>query len=345
MMHEGMRPAEDELVKRAVAQMPLMSDDAFAAGRIALLAKVHADEAREARCLLGTALETVPADPATAGDGLLRAVRCRYARRRRSRAFLSAGAAAAAAGTAAAVLLSVTVAAAPPALAAVSGALSRAAAGSFRMNLFVTEHDTVPGLGPIQPPLRMTGELDLKRNLGEETLSYGWRTLIVGGWTYTQLPPAQAKIDGTGGKLWTEELLGDDTAPPYRSAGAQLAWDFNSDRPFNPQALLALLRSGARVLDEGPVSGPGWTGTRYAFTVSHPEGTRGLVDSITCTVDVDGHGHIRGFAQETVFATSKPAGEMIYTADFTFSDFGIRFSVTPPPASQIDPDIGVAVQF
>jgi hypothetical protein len=40
MMHDGMRPAEDDLVKRAVAKMPLMSDDAFAAGRAALLAKI-----------------------------------------------------------------------------------------------------------------------------------------------------------------------------------------------------------------------------------------------------------------------------------------------------------------
>ena len=47
----------------------------------------------------------------------------------------------------------------------------------------------------------------------------------------------------------------------------------NSDRPFNPQALLAILKSGATVLDEGSVSGPGWAGTRYKFTVSHPAGT------------------------------------------------------------------------
>ena len=96
------------------------------------------------------------------------------------------------------------------------------------------------------------------------------------------------------------------------------------------------------------MSGPGWTGTRYRFTVSHPDGTAGVVDSITCTVDVDRQGHIRGLTQTTVFvASGKPGtpGKMIYTAGFTFSDFGIRFSVTPPPASQINHDIGVAVQF
>ncbi len=135
---------------------------------------------------------------------------------------------------------------------------------------------------------------------------------------------------------------------PYRTTGAQLAWDLNSDRPFNPQALLALLRSVATVLDEGPVSGPGWTGTRYRFSLSHPDGTGGVVDGITCTVDVDSHGHIRSLVQTTVLvASGKPGtpGETIYRLAFTFSDFGARFSVIPPPASQVDTNIGVFMQF
>jgi hypothetical protein len=305
---------------------------------------IHTDEVREARRLLTTAYETVHADPAAASDGMVRAVRRRYARRRRARALASVSVAAAAA-TATAVLLTVTVAAAPSALAAVTSALSRAAAGSFRMKLIVTQHNTVPAPLGIQSPLRITGKLDLKRNLGQEKLSNGWRTLIVGDVAYTRLPPRQAKA--YGGKPWTEERL-QATEPPYNATGAQLAWDFNSDRPFNPQALLALLRSGAKVLNKGSVSGLGWTGNRYRFTVSHPKGTQGLVDSITCTVDVDSQGHIRSLAQTTVFvASGKPhaAGEMIYRAHFTFSDFGIRLSVTPPPANQINHDIGAAIQF
>jgi hypothetical protein len=309
---------------------------------------VHTDEAREARearRLLATAFE--PADPGTAGADLLRAVGRRYARRRRTRALVPAAAAALATGTAAVVLLSVTVAGAPPALAAVTSALSRASTASFRMNLKVTQHNTVPGDQLLRAPLYLTGELDLKRNLGEETLSNGWRTLIVGGKAYTELPPAQEKSYGTGGKPWTEEDLA-QTAPPYGSTGAQLAWDLNSDRPFNPQALLSLLKSGAKILDEGPVSGPGWTGTRYRFSLSHPDGTGRLVDSITCTVDVDRRGHIRSMAQTTAFVAGGKFGARvgtIYTLDFTFSDFGIRFPVTPPPASQVNHDIGVAVQF
>jgi hypothetical protein len=307
---------------------------------------IHVDETHEARRLLATAFDSLPDDP-TAVEGLLRAVRRRHARRHRSRALVLAGAAATAAGTTAVALLSLTVAAAPPALAAVTSALSQAEAESFHMNLTVT---TEPAQG-IPSPLFITGELDLKRNLGQETISNGWRTRIVGGNAYTEILPSQTKQYGTGGKLWTQTPLwvAEDELP-YKSAGGQLAWDFNSNRPFNPQAVLALLNSDAKALDdEGPVSGPGWTGSRYRFTVSHPQDTGGFVDSITCAMDVDRQGHIRRLTQTTVFiATGKPgtAGKTTYTADFTFSNFGVRFSVTPPPASQTNPDIGVgALQF
>jgi hypothetical protein len=309
---------------------------------------LHTDEtreAREARRLLATAFETVPADPATTGE--LRGVRRRYARRRRTRALVSAVGAAAAAGAAATLLLAVAAAGAPPALAAVSRALSKVSAESFRMNLKVTQHDTRPGQGGIKSPLYITGELDLKRGLGNETLSNGRQTRIVGGEAYTELRPAQAKQSGTGGKLWTQASLSGNE-PPYRSAAAQLAWDFNSDRPFNPQALLALLKSGAKVVDQGPVSGLGWTGTRYRFTLSHPQGTGGVVDYLTCTVDVDGQGHVRSLIQSIGFAAGGHPGAaagQIDTLDFAFSSFGVRFSVARPPARQIDRDLGVAVQF
>lgn len=298
----------------------------------------------EARRLLATAFETVPVDPAAAGDGMLRMVRRQHARRRRARRLVSAGAPIAAAGAAVVVLLSATAAGAPPALAAVTGAVSRAAAESFRMHVTVTEHDTVPVNQPtLRSPLRMSGKFDLKRNLGEEVLSNGWQTRIVGGTAYTKITPREARLE-TGGKLWTK-MLQSDAQPPYPSSGAQLAWDFNSDRPFNPQALLALLRSGATVRDEGSVSGTGWSGTRYRFSVSHPVD---IVHRVTCTVDVDASGHIRRFVQVTAFSadgTPRGAGEMIFTLDFTFSDFGVRFVVTPPPASQVDPDLGAAVQY
>ncbi len=308
---------------------------------------IHTDEASEARHLLATAFETLP-DDSMAVENLLRAVRRCHSRRRRSCAITLACGTAVAAGTAAAVFLSVTVAAAPPALAAVTGALSRAEAESFAMNLTVTGN---PALASIPTPLHITGKLDLKRNLGQEAISNGWQTLIVGGNAFTKILPSQTKQYDTGGKIWTETPLwvAEDEIP-YKSPGAQLAWDFNSNRPFNPQAVLAVLNSDTKALDnEGPVSGPGWTGTKYTFVVSHPQDTGGVVDSITCTMDVDGKGYIRNLTQTTVFATggnASTSGKQIYTADFKFSDFGTRFSVTPPPASQTNTDIGVAaLQF
>jgi hypothetical protein len=306
-----------------------------------MMKDVDIDETREARRLLAGALKSEPDDPA-AVDGLLRALRRRHAQHRRSRALLLAGAAAAAAGTAAVALLSVSVAAALPALAAVTGALSQAGSESFRMNLTVT---TTPAQPLLPSPLHITGELDLKRNLGQETISNGWRTLIIGGNAYTKILPSQTRQFGTAGKLWTETpLWAVEDGLPYKSPAGRLAWDFNSSRPFDPQAVVALLNSDDKSLhEEGPVSGPGWTGTRYRFTVSHPQDTGGLVGSITCTIDVDRQGHTRHLAQTTAFGT---AGNPTYTADFTFSDFGIRFSVTPPPASEVNHDIGVgALQF
>ena len=306
---------------------------------------IYADETHEARRLLATAFDTVPDDP-MAVDGLLRAVRTRHTRRRRSRALMLAGGAAAAAGTAAVALLSLDVAAAPPALAAVTGALSQAEAESFHMDLTVTSPQ---GLGVVPTPLHIIGDLDLKRNLGQETISNGWETRIVGGNAYTKILPSQTKQYGTGGKLWTTipQSVAEDEGP-YKSVGGKLGWDFNSSRPFDPQAILGAINSYANALkSNGPVSGQGWTGTRYTFTVSHPQGTGNLIDSITCTIDVDSQGQIRHLSQTTVFATSnKPGVKQTYTADFTFSGFGVRFSVTPPPANETGSGLGVtALQF
>jgi hypothetical protein len=312
-----------------------------------IMEDIHTDETSEARHLLATAYETLP-DDSIAVENLLRAVRRRHTRRRRSRVLSVAGGTAVAAGAAAAVFLSVNVAAAPPALAAVTGALSRAEAGSFAMNLTVTAK---PALNSPATPLHITGKLDLKRNLGQETISNGWQTLIVGGTAYTKILPSQTKQYDTGGKLWTTTPLwvAEDELP-YKSPGGRLAWDFNSNRPFNPQAVLAVLNSDPNALDnEGPVSGPGWTGTKYTFVVSHPKDTGGVVDSISCNMGVDSKGYIRNLTQTTVFATggnASTSGKQTYTADFTFSDFGTRFSVTPPPANETTTDVGVgALQF
>jgi hypothetical protein len=56
----------------------------------------------------------------------------------------------------------------------------------------------------------------------------------------------------------------------------------------------------------------------------------------------------RAGVQTTAFVADGNPGAptgTIYTLDFTFSDFGVRFAVNPPPASQIDTGVGVGVQF
>jgi hypothetical protein len=47
---------------------------------------------------------------------------------------------------------------------------------------------------------------------------------------------------------------------------------------------------------------PGWILLRLVSTSgrAHPAGTAGLVDSISRTVDLDGHGHIRHLTQAAV---------------------------------------------
>jgi hypothetical protein len=50
-----------------------------------------------------------------------------------------------------------------------------------------------------------------------------------------------------------------------------------------------VLRSAGTVREAGSASGPGWTGTRYVFTVRFPEGQQ----SLTATVELDQQGRVR----------------------------------------------------
>src|SRR5579859_1263655 len=65
--------------------------------------------------------------------------------------------------------------------------------------------------------------------------------------------------------------------------------DCGSQEAVDPGALLALLKSAGTVTGEGPATGPGWTGTKYGFTVP----ASGGVSSATGTVYVDSQGEVR----------------------------------------------------
>jgi hypothetical protein len=56
---------------------------------------------------------------------------------------------------------------------------------------------------------------------------------------------------------------------------------------LSPQQTLELARSAGDVREVGPVSGDGWTGTRFAFTLTD------RYSRLTGSVDVDGGGMVR----------------------------------------------------
>jgi hypothetical protein len=78
----------------------------------------------------------------------------------------------------------------------------------------------------------------------------------------------------------------------------------------------------------GPASGPGWTGTRYAYALSEGPAPRVHMSG---TVDVDQQGRTRSVS---LVLTMGPHGWFVMTQVLTFSDFGTRVTVTPPPADQ-----------
>ena len=64
----------------------------------------------------------------------------------------------------------------------------------------------------------------------------------------------------------------------------------------SPQNLFTLLKSVSTVDKKGSVSGPGWTGTRYAFSVRiafGPAGSGLATGTATGTIDVDQQGRAR----------------------------------------------------
>jgi hypothetical protein len=270
-----------------------------------------------ARELLAAAYDTVPAS----GE-LLAGVRRRHARRQmRVRSALATGTAALIAGG---VLSAFAVTGAPSALAAVTNAVTKTAAESFRVRLAVTVRNGSPGSPTPSSPFRVAGAFAPARHVGEETMSNGWQMRYLGGIGYLRLLPRQA--EALGGKPWLEERV-----VPSGLQASGLAWDYNSDQIIDPSALLRLLDSAAQIRDEGFASGPGWTGTKYAFTVRNPAD---IVQSITGTVDVDSDGQLRRLIQIVTFTPdSGPA--MVTTLDFTFGDFGAPMSVVAPPASQV----------
>jgi hypothetical protein len=242
---------------------------------------------------------------------------------RRRRVLVVAGVAAAGAGVATA-LLSQPVSHPPTAIAAVTSALAETSADSYSFSL----DSATQFRGREYHSVVVSGAFDPRRGLGTELLTTTFehrpvraQIRFIGTWVYTRVSPGSGL--GTIGRPWDKAPLpsaGADGMPGYEVYG------FVSDEPVSPAELSGVLRSAGTVRDEGSASGPGWTGTRYAFTARFP----GARESVSGTVYVDQQGRVRRLVTITT------QGRFTTDRHLTFGDFDAPVSVTAPPVRQVE---------
>jgi hypothetical protein len=266
------------------------------------------DTETEARRLFAAATEDMPPEIDLLG-GFAAARRRDRSRRTRGRAVLSAGIAAAAATVTAVTL---TAGSATPALAAVTTALTSTLSQNYHVVQQDTEYDTVNGQTRTYH-YTCSGAADPVRQLLAMSCSENTAVREVGGYTYDLLAgPAAGHTDG---KPWVRFPAG--FSPPLDFLGIDIL--------HTAKQLLAEIKQEATVTVAGPASGPGWTGTRYAYRSSPIYGFGG-------TVTVDQQGRVRamtGTIRDTVMGWTVVDEQIL-----TFSDFGVPVTVTPPPPSQ-----------
>lgn len=292
------------------------------------------DTDKAVRHLFTVATEDVPP-----GIDLLRGVRARSRRRVvRVRSLVAVGVAGAVAAAAAIAAITVSTVQAPSAFAQVTQAAARTAAQSYQVSATST---LVKAPGPdaqLQQPVTISGEFDPTRGVGEETNSQGFQVLYAGGYIYVPVSDAlRAAYNGTAntpipaGKSWLRiprpTPSGADAATTQLTTLGTIAMGLDQ---VDPQNLLSLLKSATQVREVGPASGPGWTGSGYAFTATMtlPGPLHTAVD-ISGTVGVDQQGRVRQFdAVESIAGIEQKVA-------ITFGDFGLPVSVSPPPASEV----------
>jgi hypothetical protein len=307
------------------------------------------DTETEARHLLAAATEDMPPEIDLLG-GFAAARRRVRSRRTRRGAVLSAGIAAAAAAVTAVTL---TVGSAPPALAAVTSALSSTLAQSYHLS----EQDGYYFIvnGQIRSPHHdtCTTEADPVRQLLATSCPSGIVSREVGGYTYTYIP---GPVAGHPGKHWMRSPVASSANQPafvymyayspgsgghvLRIPAASIAKmpteGIGGFIDATPQQMLAQIKQATTVTVIGPASGPGWTGTRYAFSATVYPGTK---IELSGTVTVDRQGRARALTL-TMRSTGAPEifphalAALVTTNALTFSDFGAPVTVTPPPADQ-----------
>jgi hypothetical protein len=273
---------------------------------------------RAIRALLAAASED---GPPTAD--LLRRV---HHRRRRRRALVPAVAAIGAAGVLAAVAVATSTVTAPSPASAherVAAAITRTAQDGYRIRAITS--GTKPGdsgtsvyqgvYDPAQRAVRMV----------VVTPDTGHVTIHLDGQVYVQIPAEQVgRQPGMPKRArWFLRTIGDP------DAGSSALAQFGQRALLSPQQTLELARSAGDVREVGPVSGDGWTGTRFAFTLTD------RYSRLTGSVDVDGAGMVRRleFTSTSTDTAHGVAGTLHWV--LTFWDFGIRERVTLPPDSQV----------
>jgi len=221
--------------------------------------------------------------------------------------------------------------ASPSALSVVTSALARTSADSYTYTVDSITRFAGKELNSVE----VSGAFDPGHHLGTEQLnsrSAGRvaraQVRFICKYLYTSVTPAAGFV-----KLWDKSLL---TAAAANGTPPGDPYEFVSDQPVTPDELTVVLRSAGAVMhDAGPVSGPGWTGTRYTFT-AHLYGGR---ESVTGTVYVDRQGRVRRLMTITTdLASPKRATKNRAPATYreiTFSGFGAPVRVGPPPVSQL----------
>jgi hypothetical protein len=267
------------------------------------------------------------------GEGSV--VRRRSGLRKRGMLTVVGAVAAAAVAVGVVAALHTPLPASPSALSVVTSALARTSADSYTFTVDTATRLAGKDAGKELNSIEVSGAFDPGHDLGTEQLTARSAAQVaraqvrfIGKYVYTSVTPAAGFV-----KLWDKSPL---TAAAADGMQPGDLYGFASDQPVTPDELTVVLRSaGAAVHGAGPVSGPGWTGTRYTF-IAHLYGGR---ESVTGTVYVDRQGRVRRLMTITTGLASPGRTTKIRVLatnrEITFSGFGAPVRVSPPPVSQL----------
>jgi hypothetical protein len=249
-------------------------------------------------------------------------------RARRRRALVPSLAALSAVGVLAAVAVATSTVTAPPPASAqerVVAAVTQTAQDGYRIRAAMSgskggRNETSVSQGVFDPVGRAVRMVVVTPDKGHVTIHHQ------DGRVYVQLPAGVAgRQPGVPrGARWFLRT----TRDPNDAGISDLA-DFGRRALLSPQEALELAQSATDVREAGPVSGDGWTGTRFAFTLTDRQWR------VSGSVDVDGDGRVRRleFVSSSTDTAHGVAGTLHWV--LTFWDFGIRERVMLPPGSQV----------